>query len=248
MKILIIEDEPLAQQELVRLIDKRFPEFEVLQVLDSVEDSVEWLRCNYVELIFMDIQLSDGISFDIFDQVDIKTPVIFTTAYDTYAVRAFRVNGIGYLLKPIVEADLVMAVQKLDRSIHLSDHFKDLLESLQTTKSYKSRVSVKSGDKFTFVDITNVAYFYAEERVTFVVTKQNRRHIIDYTLEALEPMIDPCLFFRITRSCIASIGSISGVSKYFNSRLKIKLEPVFQGELLVSRARVSAFLKWLDGE
>lgn len=248
MKIVIIEDEPLAQEELMRLICKRFPEYEVLAMLDSVESSVEWLKSNQADLIFMDIQLSDGISFDIFGQVEVKTPIIFTTAFDQYAVRAFQVNGIGYLLKPIIEADLVKAIEKLDTTIHTSYHLKKLLEDLQVTKTYKSRISIKSGDKFMFVDMTNVAYFYADERVTFVLTNQNRKHIIDYTLETLEPMLDPHTFFRITRGCIASIGSINSVSKYFNSRLKIKLNPTFESDLLVSRRRVPAFLKWLDGE
>lgn len=247
MRILIIEDEPLAQEELVRLISKRFPAFEVLAMLDSVESSIAWLESNRADLIFMDIQLSDGISFDIFEQVEVKTPIIFTTAYDQYAIRAFQVNGIGYLLKPIIEADLVKAIEKLD-TLQSPDSLKKMLEALRTPKTYKSRISIKSGDKFMFVDIAKVAYFYAEERVTFVVTNQNRRHIIDYTLETLEPMLDPCSFFRITRGCIASIGSIDSVSKYFNSRLKIKLTPMFESELLVSRVRVSAFLKWLDGE
>lgn len=248
MRILIIEDEPLAQEELVRLIDKCFPTFEILALLDSIESSVVWLKNNHADLIFMDIQLSDGISFDIFEQMEVEAPVIFTTAYDQYAVRAFQVNGIGYLLKPIVEADLVKAIGKVDTLIHRPDYLKKLVEALQTAKSYKNRISIKSGDKFMSVDMAKVSYYYAEERVTFVVTNQNRRHIIDYTLEALEPMLDPRTFFRITRGCIASIGSIHSVSKYFNSRLKIKLDPALESELLVSRVRVPAFLKWLDGE
>lgn len=246
MKIVIIEDEPLAQEELTRLINKCFPSFEVLAILDSVESSVEWFKKNCADLIFMDIQLSDGISFDIFEQVEVKTPIIFTTAYDSYAIRAFEVNGIGYLLKPIVEADFVKSVEKLNA--HSSNQMEQLLAMLQSTKTYKNRLSVKLGDKYMTIEMSNIAYFYAEERVTFVVTKQNRRHIIDYTLETLEPMLDPHIFFRITRGCITSISSIESVSKYFNSRLKIKLEPIFEGELLISRVRVPAFLKWFDGE
>lgn len=248
MNVLIIEDEPLAGQELVRLIHKRFPSFEILAILDSVENSVAWLQNHCADLIFMDIELSDGISFDIFERVEVKTPIIFTTAYDQYALRAFQVNGIGYLLKPIIEADLVKAIEKLDQSTYALDNLKKLLASMQSPQRYKDRFSIKSGDKFMSIDISDIAYFYAEERVTFVVTNQNRRHIIDYTLETLEPLLDPHLFFRITRGCIASIGSIGCVSKYFNSRLKIKLAPAFEGEMLVSRVRVPAFLKWLDGE
>lgn len=248
MRVLIIEDEPLAQQELVRLINKRFPAFEVSAVLDSVEGSVDWLKDNCADLIFMDIQLSDGIGFDIFEQVEVKTPVIFTTAFDKYALRAFQVNSIGYLLKPIIEEDLVKSIDKLNTSIYDFDNLNKLLGVLKAVKIYKNRFSIKSGDKFIFVDIADVAYFYAEERVTFVVTHKNSRHIIEYTLDALEPLLDPHVFFRITRGCIASIVSIGGVSKYFNSRLKIKLTPIFENELLVSRVRMPTFLKWLDGE
>lgn len=175
----------------------------------------------------------------------LQTPIIFTTAYDKYAIRAFQVNGIGDLLKPIVEDDLVKAIDKFDA---MPNNLKQLIEAIHLNKRYKSRISVKSGDKFTFVDMSNVAYFYAEEGVTFVVTNQTRKHIVDYTLDALEPILDPTLFFRITRGCIASINSIDSVSKYFNSRLKIKLTPVYECELLVSRVRVPIFLKWLDGE
>lgn len=248
MKIIIIEDEPLAQDELVRLINKRFPAFEILAMLDSVENSVEWLKHNRADLIFTDIRLSDGISFDIFEQVEVKTPVIFTTAYDSYAIRAFQVNSIGYLLKPIIETDLVKAIEKSDTSVHSPHNLKQLLEALHPTRTYKSRISVKSGDKFMYIDMADIAYFYAEEGVTFTATRQNRKHLVEYTLETLEPMLDPHTFFRITRGCIASIGAVASVSKYFNSRLKIKLEPIHESELLVSRVRVPAFLKWLDGE
>lgn len=245
MRVLIIEDEPLAQEELVRIIEKRFSDMEIVDRLATVRESIEWLSENKADLIFMDIHLADGNSFDIFDQVDVRTPIIFTTAYDQYAIQAFKVNGIGYLLKPIIEIDLVAAVEKLD---YAPDRLTELLHSLKPSKGYKSRIAIKSGDKFSFLDMNDVAYFYAEERVTFVVPKQGRKQIVDYTIETLEPMLDPKQFFRITRGCIASIGSIGGVAKYFNSRLKISVKPEYDGELLVSRVRVPEFLKWLDGE
>lgn len=248
MKILIIEDETLAQQEIIRLINKRFADFEILAILDSVDHSVEWLTYNRVDLIFMDIHLSDGISFDIFDHLEIRTPIIFTTAHDQYAVRAFQVNSIGYLLKPIAEDEFVSAVEKLYTDIYTPHSMQKLVDAVQKNKTYKNRILVKSGDTFMSVDMSEVAYFYAQERVAFVVTTQNRRHIIDYTLETLEPLLDPRQFFRITRGCIASIGSIHSVSKYFNSRLKVTIKPSPEIELLISRVRVSDFLKWLDGE
>lgn len=248
MKILIIEDEPLAQEELERIIVKRFPKMEIAGVLESVKESIQWLSCNQVDLIFMDIHLSDGICFDIFDKIEVKTPVIFTTAYDQYAIRAFTVNGIGYLLKPIVERDLIAAVEKYESNIFQSGKFTKLLQTIRSPKNYKSRIVIKTGDRFTYVDMADVAYFYAEDRTTFVVSRQGRKRIVDYTIETLEPMLDPHHFFRITRGCIASIGAITIVSKYFNSRLKVTLNPEYEGELLISRVRVPDFLKWLDGE
>lgn len=161
MRVLIIEDEPLAQEELVRLIEKRFPEMEVVGKLSTVRESTRWLSQNRADLLFMDIHLADGNSFDIFEHVEVRTPIIFTTAYDQYAIQAFKVNGIGYLLKPIVERDLVAAVEKLD---YVPDRLTELLHSLKSPKGYKSRIAIKSGDKFSFLDMTDVAYFYAEER------------------------------------------------------------------------------------
>lgn len=245
MNVLIIEDEQLAQEELIRIIRKRFPHMTISAQIGSVKESVEWLRENTADLIFMDIHLSDGISFDIFDYVEIRTPIIFTTAYDQYAIQAFKVNSIGYLLKPIMEKDLVSAVEKLE---YQPDRLKELLRFLNPSRSYKSRIVIKTGDKFSFLDINDIAYFYAEERVTFAVPKQGKPRIVDYTLESLEQQLDPKQFFRLTRGCIASIDSIRDVSKHFNSRLKIKLTPEYTGELLVSRVRVEDFLKWLNGD
>lgn len=248
MKVLIIEDEPLVQQELIRIIEKRFPDMVIVGTLYSVMESIEWLRYHKADLIFMDIHLSDGICFDIFEQVEIKTPIIFTTAYDQYAIKAFQVNGIGYLLKPIVEKDLVSSVEKLENLLFTPDIFNKLLESVSSPKEYKSRIAIKNGDKLSFLNITDVAYFFAEERVTFVVPKQGRKQIVDYTIETIEPMLHPKQFFRISRGCIASIDAIGSVSKYFNSRLKVTLNPMYESELLVSRVRVPEFLKWLNDE
>lgn len=248
MKVLIIEDELLVQQELIRIIEKRFPDMNIVGTLFSVKESIEWLSLHKADLIFMDIHLSDGISFDIFEQVNVKTPIIFTTAYDQYAIKAFQVNGIGYLLKPITEKDLVSSVEKLETLSLTSDIFNKLLESVYSPKEYKSRIAIKSGDKLSFLNMADVAYFFAEDRLTFVVSRQGRKQIVDYTIETIEPMLDPKQFFRISRGCIASIDAICSVSKYFNSRLKISLQPKYEGELLISRVRVPEFLKWLNDE
>ena len=248
MKVLIIEDEFLVQQELIRIIAKRFPDMTIVGTLCSVKDSIEWLSHNKADLIFMDIHLSDGISFDIFEKVEVKTPIIFTTAYDQYAIKAFQVNGIGYLLKPIVEKDLVCAVEKLDYPLLASDLFRKLLESVNAPKEYKSRIAIKNGDKLSFLNMADIAYFFAEERVTFVQPKQGPKQIVDTTIEAIESMVNPKHFFRISRGCIASIEAINSVSKYFNSRLKVTLKPMYENELFVSRVRVPEFLKWLNDE
>lgn len=245
MNVLIIEDEELAQEELVRLIRKRYPSMKISALIGSVKESVEWLQENTADLIFMDIQLSDGISFDIFDYIDIRTPIIFTTAYDQYAIQAFKVNSIGYLLKPIIESDLVSTIEKLE---YQPDKLKELLKQLQPSISYKSRIMIKTGDKYSFLDINDIAYFYAEERVTIAVPKQGRAKIVDYTIESLETKLDPKQFFKLTRGCIASINSIKEVSKYFNSRLKVRLSPEYTEEILISRIRVGEFLQWLNGD
>jgi DNA-binding LytR/AlgR family response regulator len=251
MNILIVEDEKLAQEELARLIQTNYPTFNIVKCIDSVKESVEWLSNHSVDLIFMDIQLSDGICFDIFDKVEINIPIIFTTAYDKYAIRAFDVNGIGYLLKPIIEVDLQKAVHRF-KSYNLpvnNNVISSIVENLQSIpkQEYKSRFLVKSGDKFFSINIDEVAYIYAEDNVCFLMTHEGKRYIIDYSIESLEPLLNPLKFFRITRGCIACMQSINKVSKYFNSRLKVSLTPAFPKELLISRLKVPSFLKWLDG-
>lgn len=244
MKVLIIEDEELAQEELERLLMKRFPAIEIVGKFTMVRESVDWLARHTADLIFLDINLADGNGFEIFEQIDIRVPVIFTTAYDQYAVQAFKVNGIGYLLKPIVESELVAAVEKFK---YLSIHnINALLESLRPPKAFKSRITITKGERIEFLQIDHIAYFYAEDRLTFAMTKEGKKHIVDYTIESLVPQLNPKKFFRITRGVIASINSIESVYRYFNGRLLIALSPNFHEKLFVSRARVSAFLKWLD--
>ena len=254
MKVLIIEDEPFARAELKRLIQATGWQMEVLGELDTVEDSVAWLRENPApELIFLDIQLADGISFDIFRQVKVEAPVIFTTAYDEYALQAFELNSIDYLLKPVRKEMLEKALQKLvslkkDRAgggIALS---REQLESLLTASqpTYKSRLLVRVGDNLKSVEMGNVAYFLAEDDVVFVLLKDGGRYIVDHTLNEMESLLDPKLFFRITRNCITSVNAIKKVSKYFNSRLLVELTPPAPDQLLVSRVRVPEFMKWMD--
>lgn len=257
MKILIIEDEPFAQKELKRLLEIAEGKFEILEMIDTVEDSVEWLKENPPpDLIFLDIQLADGISFDIFRQVDVKSPVIFTTAYDEYAIRAFQLNSIDYLLKPVKLTELMRAINKYDS---LRDQFgKDRDESVNITKNqlesllnlgkkeYKSRFVAKVGDQIKYIPVEDVAYFYAEDNVVFLINKNANRYIIEYSIEEIDSLVDPKNFYRLNRSVVAHISAIDKVYKYLNSRLKVELLPESEKEVLISRVKVSEFMKWMD--
>jgi DNA-binding LytR/AlgR family response regulator len=254
MKVLIIEDEPLAQQELRRLLTKCAPQVEVMACLDSVEDSVEWLSNTpqLPDLIFLDIQLSDGSSFDIFEQITVAVPVIFTTAYNEYALQAFRVNSIDYLLKPIEEEALGAALQKLSslknqlagKSAAFSPQQLDNLLR-QPLADYKTRFLTTLGDRIRYVPVEQIAYFFAEDNTVYLVTQDRKKYILDYTLDHLETLVDPRHFFRITRKYLTHIAAIGEVSRYFNSRLKVGLVPATDDEILISRVRVPGFLAWM---
>ncbi len=253
MKVLIIEDEPLAQQELRRLLIRCDPQVEVVACLDSVEDSVEWLaHSEPPDLIFLDIQLSDGSGFDIFEQVTVAVPVVFTTAYSEYALQAFRVNSVDYLLKPIEEEALGAALQKLNS---LKDQLggkntgfsQQQLDNLLRTprQEYKKRFLITLGDRIRYVPVEQIAYFFAEDNTVYLVTQDRKKYVLDYTLDHLETLVDPKLFFRITRKYLSHIAAIGDVSRYFNSRLKVVLVPATDDEILISRVRVPGFLAWL---
>lgn len=252
MKVLIIEDEPLAQQELRRLLTRCAPQVEVVACLDSVEDSVEWLtHSEQPDLIFLDIQLSDGSSFDIFEQITVAVPVVFTTAYNEYALQAFRVNSIDYLLKPIEEEALSAALQKLnslkDQLGGKNTGFSQQIDNrLRMPRSdYKTRFLTTIGDRIRYVPVEQIAYFFAEDNTVYLVTQDRKKYVLDYTLDHLETLIDPRHFFRITRKYLAHISAVGDVSRYFNSRLKITLAPATDDEILISRVRVPGFLAWL---
>lgn len=243
MKVLIIEDEIPAQEELVRILRKHFPNIEILDTIGTVKDSTEWFRKNTADLIFMDIQLLDGCCFDIFTFVEVKTPIIFTTAYDQYALKAFKVNSVDYLLKPIDEGELVAAIRKMD---YKYDNIRNLIGSFITTDRYKTRISVKTGDIYRFLLINEVAYFISDDGFTYAVTNDEKKHIVDYTIGSLETQLDPKRFFRVSRGCIVSINSIEKITSYFNSRLKITLKGRKDVSMILSRVRVPDFLNWID--
>jgi DNA-binding LytR/AlgR family response regulator len=255
MKILIIEDEPFAQQELVRLLRQAGLDFQLLATIDTIEESVEWFQSNPApDLVFLDIQLADGISFDIFRQVKMESPVIFTTAYDEYAIRAFQLNSIDYLLKPIKPGELKTALDKLagmkqqfsDAKGHITDDQLDKLLNMVTGHTYKTRFLVKLGDELKSIDTAEIAYFKAEDNVVFLFTVKGKRYIIEHTLEELEQQVDPSEYFRLNRSFLASMKSIKKINKYFNSRLALELEPATEEKVIISRRKVQPFLEWLE--
>lgn len=251
MKVVIIEDEPFARLELKRILKNINPNITVVKEIDSVQDAVEWLTDNQsFDLMFLDIQLADGLSFEIFDHVKITIPIIFTTAYDEYAIKAFQLNSIDYLLKPIEEKALVNALTKLENLKNvLASQAVDtnkLKELFQPNKTYKTRFLTKIGDQYKFIPVADVAYFYADRNTIYLVNHQNQKSIVDFRLDELENQLDPKNFFRATRSHIISIQSIKKVHKHFNSRLLVELSPKTEEEVLVSRVKVDEFLSWID--
>ncbi|MDW3208859.1 MAG: LytTR family DNA-binding domain-containing protein [Reichenbachiella sp.] len=258
MKVLIIEDEKFAQEELKRFLERiEDYKIEVMDCLESVEDAVEWFDANdEPDLVFMDIQLSDGLSFEIFNQKHITCPVIFTTAFENYAIQAFKVNSVDYLLKPIDEKDLKAAIDKYSAiKNQFSAQKSPALSSVQVEKllnmsmeavEYKKRFIIKTGDRLRHVSVDDIAYFYSENDYTYLVAKENARFIIDYKLDELVELLDPNEFFRLSRKFITNIHSVKMVNKYFNSRLEVILEPEPKDQILISRVRVPEFLNWLE--
>jgi len=250
-KIIIIEDEQPAAKRLRKLVTALSAEIEILEVIDSVEDAVEWFENNPApDLAFFDIQLADGISFSIFEKVEVKCPVIFTTAYDQYAIKAFKVNSIDYLLKPIDPDTLDKAWNKYlnlqsDSNTDLSSIVAAFKEANQK-KNYKERFLIKKGEQFKYLTINEVAYFISDDGLTFLIDKNGKRFIVDDKLDALENALDPRTFFRINRKLIISDSSVNKINAYFNSRLKLELSPTAKDEVIVARERVSTFKKWLN--
>ncbi len=250
--VLIVEDEPQAARRLESLIKDLIPEVLILDKLDSVKKSVKWLNENpSPDLIFMDIQLADGISFRIFEQCQVMAPVIFTTAYDAYALRAFKVNSIDYILKPVDKEDLAAALKKFETLTRRKDNAAELLTSIgeavkMLTRQYKTRFVIKVGEHLKSIEVNDILYFFSFEKATFAKISDGRRHILDFTLEQLEEVLNPQLFFRINRKYIVSAESIQDMVSYSNSRLKLVLKGSDDSDIIVSRERVQEFKDWLD--
>lgn len=249
IRIAIVEDEKIAAANLEKLIKKLEPEAQILAVLNSVRQASAWLSSNRADLIFMDIELGDGQSFEIFRQVNIKTPVIFTTAYDQYAIKAFKANGIEYLLKPIDESELKDAIRKFRNLVNAESDYsalRELITSVQQKKEYKQRFMVQAGSRIRSIPVNEISYFYFMEKATFICTTENRRFPTEYSLDKLEEMIDPNDYYRINRKMIVYIKSIQKIYSLSRSRIKLELSPAFDEEVLVSFNKTPSFREWLD--
>lgn len=250
MRILIVEDEELAVKKLQKTLELVNPDAEVVGFADSIKSTVEWLQDNpQPDLILMDIELADGQSFEIFNLFEVKSPVIFTTSYDEFALKAFKVNSVDYLLKPIQKDELKSALDKYQKmktgsDVNLDVLVRELQQKLQP-KEYRKRFLVKHGQKLVSVEIGEIAYFYSDGRLNFFKTTDNRKFVVDYTMDELEEMLDPAEYFRISRSFYVSVSSIEKIDDYFGNRLILALRPAVDKEALVSREKVTDFKKWM---
>lgn len=254
LKTIIIEDEALAAERLIQLIHEYDDSIEVIEQLDSVESAIEWFENNEApDLGFFDIQLADGLSFEIFEKTKVSCPVIFTTAFDEYALKAFKVNSIDYLLKPIDQEELTSAFSQYKnqypstKEMVLPDLsvFKETMQMI--TRQFKTRFIIKTGSKLSSIPVEEVYHFFSEHKITWLKSKSGKKHEVNYNLEQLEQLLDPKIFFRLNRKYIASYPSIENMTSYSNSRLKITLRGQDKSEeILISRDKVRAFKAWLD--
>lgn len=253
MQAIIIEDEKPAARRLHRLLDElKLP---VATMLHSVKEAVEYLLNNdHPDLIFLDIQLSDGLSFEIFDQVEVSSAIIFTTAYDEYALQAFKLNSIDYLLKPIDEDELKIAVEKFESRFRESEttttkiDFNDIAKMLQNPvdNTYKKRFTAKVGEHIKLFQTDEIQLFYSENKGTYINLENGRNYLIDGKLEAVVDELDPEQFYRISRQAIVNVNAIDDMVSYTNSRLKVKIDSFKEFDLIVSRERVKEFKNWLE--
>ncbi|MEZ4886236.1 MAG: LytTR family DNA-binding domain-containing protein [Chitinophagales bacterium] len=252
MRVLIIEDEHLAAEELKEMLSDINSSIEIVDTIDTVKNAIEWLRspkASHIDLIFLDIHLADGNSFSIFEEVKVKTPIIFTTAYDQYAIRAFKLNSIAYLLKPIDKDDLEDSLEKFE-DIQTNDSnidFTSLIEAVQKKNTtYQKRFIVTTGDKIKSILTVDVAYFMSEGKYLYLTTKDGKQFIVDFTLSKLEKVLQPDRFFRINRKFIINFDAIKNMVSYSKSRVKIELNPPCTTDAIVSVDRSGRFKQWLN--
>jgi DNA-binding LytR/AlgR family response regulator len=249
MNCLIVEDEKVAAERLSGLIKKYDPTIDITGIVQSVKNAVQWLNTHQApDLIFMDIQLSDGLSFEIFEQTIVKTPVIFTTAYDEYALKAFKVNSIDYLLKPVDNSELKNAIDKFKENNSPKEIPAQVFDSIMhsLTKKYKDKFVMNVGEHIKVFTTEDIQCFYIMEKNTFLQNYSAHDYAINYSLDQLEDLLDPTQFFRINRKFIVSFSAISDIISYSNSRLKVKLNSNTSDDLIVSREKVQDFKKWLE--
>jgi len=251
MQLLIIEDEPRAARQLQNLLTKTDFNFQLLDIIDTVEDAVIWFHQNTMpDLVFMDIQLADGLSFEIFQKAEVTAPIIFTTAFDQYAIQAFKVNSIDYLLKPIQQDDLLVALEKFNKTKQSNNTIaptvlKELLNSMQTPQK-RSGILVKEGSGFVQIRITELLYVYSQESTTFGITTNNKRYIINETIDHLYSTLDATKFYQINRGQIVAKFAIEKIAPYFNNRLKLQITNPREQEFIVSRTKTSDFKQWMN--
>jgi DNA-binding LytR/AlgR family response regulator len=249
MHVLIVEDEILLAKRLQKLLSAVAQDAVVAGITHSVHHTVHWLHSNArPDLILMDIELADGQSFDIFQQVEISSPVIFTTAYDEYAIKAFKVNSIDYLLKPIKEEDLATAIQKFKRLNKPEVDIDALLNGIKAIGSgdkFRDRFLVKMGQKLISVDVENIAYIFSDKGLSYLRTKQNQKYIVDYTMDELEKMLSPQRFFRANRQFIISDLAVEAIHTWFNQKLKVEVKPELAEPVIISRDKANAFKEWM---
>jgi len=250
MKTVIIEDEALAAERLEELIREIRPDADIMAKLDSVKHSIRWLQNHHPELIFLVIKLSDGLSFEIFKRIELNVPVIFTTAYDEYAIKAFELNSIDYLLKPVRKNDLRASIEKFEklRKTFLPD-IPALLETLASAKpDYKKRFLLQYGEKLKKIEIEDIAYFYAQDKYVYLTTFHQQTYPMDHSLNQIEDMVDPEQFFRINRQMLINYKAIHQMHAYSRSRIKIDLSPPEPKRIkaLVSIERTPVFKEWID--
>ena len=255
MKVLIVEDEQIAARTLQNLLLKLEPQAEIVDIIPTVKKTIAFLQSNpQLDLIFFDIHLADGSAFKVFEEVVPQVPVVFTTAYDTYAVKAFELNSLDYLLKPVRSDRLQQTLTRFKQqretfAAPMLHKLETVLQSLQQPQEkYKSRFLVKAGSKLQPIEIEQVAYFYRDEEVVHLITFGGKRYSVNYTLEELEAMLDPKSFFRLNRQHIASFHALGEIHSYFKGKLKIELKPTAPHEVVVSQERASVFKEWLEGE
>ena len=247
MKAIVIEDEILTAKRLTKLVHDN-TDIEIIENLHSVKSAVKWLSENTKpDVIFLDIQLGVGSGFDVLESIGEFPFVIFTTAFDQYAIDAFKYNSVDYLLKPIKVEELLKAIEKFQK-IRSSQDLPNILDQLKTQlfKKYKQKFLIKTGEKYHSIELDNVAYFFSEDGYSYLQTMDGKSHIVDNTLDELCALLDPKLFFRINRHMIVSSNQITSIDVFFNNRLILQLNPPFKGDVLVSREKVKAFKQWLD--